>query len=295
MKSGSGPYLKEKEMKKAIATAALAIGLAASIFGASAASAGSILSPEVQAAPLMQWNSGTMLKTATGAPIEWMAKANDDTLFPAMWGRWAWMMCGESVVYVGATGTTGPCESGQIHTFGNEAHLEYYMRHSPSGQTIVFDQEYWSLTPLWEQAHPLYYAEKACKLATVLGDKIIFTPYNHWGSTLFGEWRVGARYCWMTEGQLQFADRDPSVFASDVATFIADTGNRPAHIMIGIATDEGGAYTTPSELASDIQILQKRRINHIWMNANIWAPPRGDGTGDASVFTQAMQLLGYTG
>jgi hypothetical protein len=270
-----------------VATLASA-GFVALTCAAGGAHASSVTPPYQQPVPVTSWTSGAMGAT------DWMIKANDLALLPAGYGRWSWVMCGSSVFY-GAeslklpqppfTSTTDdPCSAGQVRTYTSYWSLLSAVKRHAAGRTVVFDPEYWNLTPAAEQRNEAKYLRLGCQAARKAGIYVIATP-NDAAGNIDADYKAAATYCSVVEIQSQQAELYPGKFRSKVGAFykLVTKIKHPARMMIGLASDPGGQVATATDLEAAYTYARSLGITRAWLNIDPWEPPAGDGTGDASV------------
>ena len=242
--------------------------------------------PYAQPVPVTTWHAGTM------AGSRWMVKANDYAELPAMYGRWTWMMCGTAAAYLTSPYpiTDGPCEPGQIRTFGDYFSLVAAIRAGTSGPLVVFDPEW---VPAVEAANQAYYIRLGCQVAARHHVSVIVTPAGPYTATLWNELATGARYCNVVEIQSQGAETHPLAFQQKVGQFLHIVRRiHHATAMVGLATDPGGGQVALSKLLSDYRWAFAHGVRRFWMNMCAWAPPKGDGTGDPQIAVAFYSAIG---
>ncbi len=294
-----------------LSLAAAAIAALAAPGVASASGAPMQLTPAYhQAVPVTQWNTGQM------AGASWMIKAIDYAEFPAVYGNWAGVLCGESNYYGDIAGSspqspeTGPCEPGQWQTFASAADLETAAQTGDyNGQTMVLDMETWSWTPAVEQADPAFSIQQACTVAKTYGIKVIVTPEGP-AADLTSMYTTAAKYCYMVEDQAQSTERVLSAmrahpaavapfmttFQDQVSPFLKLVRAVPHHagIMLGLATDPGGVVATAAQLEAAFKWAHTTmKVQDYWMNAAAWES--NGGSGYPQVAEAFFKAEGYTG
>jgi hypothetical protein len=191
----------------------------------------------------------------------------------------SWIACGLGTAPPYAS-RTGPCSSGQVPIYASYWVLKKAIAAGKvrPGMTILFDQEVWKWTPAREQAHPEYYIKAAAQLAHANGVHIIETVYEPTIASEIAVEVAAAPYANVIAIQSQDADQHPDRFTSYVAESVqAIRAVSPTiPIMAGLATDAGGRPVTASKMVSEYDQTYSM-VDYFWLNADQWAPPRGQG------------------
>lgn len=277
------------------AIAALAIAAAAVLMTFAASAHAAVTPPPYQQpVPITHWQGGTM------AGVRWMIKANDYAEFPPMYGRWTWMMCGESVIYgmvaqhgVPPSTVPGPCSRNQVQTFGDYWSLAAAISAGRTGTRVVFDPE---AVPAAEQANQARFIRLGCQLAAAHHIAVVVTPQGP-AAQRPAMYAAGARYCTVVEIQSQGLEINPPIFRASVAAFLKIVRGIPRHAapMVGLASDPGGRRVTQAALLSDYRWARSQGVTRFWMNAAAWTgEPYMDGTGDAQIAEAFFKTIGAT-
>jgi hypothetical protein len=190
-----------------------------------------------------------------------------------------WIACGLGTAPPYATGT-GPCHPGQVPVYASYWKLKQAIAAGQvtRGMTILFDQEIWHWTPAREQAHPEYYIKAAAQLARAHGVFIIVTDYQRTRASEIAVEVAAAPYANVIAIQSQEMDQRPDGFLSYVSESVQAIRavNPTVPIMAGLATDADGHPATASKMVREYDETYSL-VNYFWLNADQWAPPRGEG------------------
>jgi hypothetical protein len=215
-------------------------------------------------------------------PENWIIKSNDLAEIQATGADPG------SFQYVGCGGRSDPlrCHSGQVHIYTNF----YVFRQAVEGGltgTVIIDYETWAYTPARQAARPDYFIRRTQRLvarADGRGQDIVTieTPGGKRSqSQLISEdvtaVRAGSP---IVEIQSQFGVAQPRAkfrpFVSKAIRAIRKVSKKVT-ILVGLATDAGGTPVTAREMVRSYRIALQRHAQGFWLNAAMWAPPRGKG------------------
>ncbi|HEY2077376.1 MAG TPA: hypothetical protein VGH53_13675, partial [Streptosporangiaceae bacterium] len=145
----------------------------------------------------------------------WLIKQNDLAAIGTQYQPlFRWVACGVATANGPGGVPGGACSPGQVPTFGNYFLLKQAIADGQvvTGQTILFDQEPWVLTPPREQAKPGQYARMIGKLCQAHGIRLIFTATDHVLSAAIPVDKIAAHYAYAVSIQTQRNDGDPAKF-----------------------------------------------------------------------------------
>jgi hypothetical protein len=226
-----------------------------------------------------------------------LVKSNDLTAVGSGYGHdFRWVACGLG---------TGPpyassyvaCKPGQVPIYASYKQLELDISSGSlkPGTTILFDQETWSWTPLWEQRHPWFWLKQAGLLAHRHGIKIIETTYASSSAAEIGNAVASAPYADVVSIQTQRLDGNPAAFlafSQQAVAAVRAVSNVP--IMLGLAPDAGGipvpAWKITQEYNQTYNLAQ-----YYWQNADQWnrGPANGcERTGCGATVDQFFASIG---
>jgi hypothetical protein len=209
---------------------------------------------------------------------EWMIKDNDLTVLGGL-GSYAWVGCGATTSPLTSSGYA-PCQPGEDPIFTDYDTFQQAVEGGQvtSGETVIFDNEDWSYTPLWERKNQERYESLAAVLAMRHGITFIDTPSAKTYAQIVEEDAAAAKYSSVVVIQSQALDSNPLTFQASVVRAVAAIRkvNPTIPILAGLATDALGKPTTVQDMIDDYTDV-KSDVQGFWLNANTWPPPKGRG------------------
>lgn len=227
----------------------------------------------------------------------WMIKDNDLAAIGNI-GSYEWIGCGASTA-PGTTNNYTPCQTGEdpIYTNYDSFVSDIDDGTLTSGDTVIFDDENWSLTPAWERADQVQYQTEAIQDATANGITMISTPFAKSRRALVKEEVAAAKAgASVVEIQAQAVDNNPRVYAQfvDGAAKAIRRVNPNITILAGLATDANGVPTTANALYESYQSV-KQNVAGFWLNADTRPHGRGcSSNGCPKVAVQFLTEIGVT-
>lgn len=226
----------------------------------------------------------------------WMIKSNDLQNIGGI-GSYQVVACGTTA---GPSGfmSNGICEPGQdpIYTSYATFKSDVLSGNVPRGSTVVFDNEWWTLTPTCERQRPEFYETAAALLAIQYGITLIDTPASNVVGGTTEELKAAAKYAGMVEIQAQVYDNHPGTYVHFVKLNVKAVRkvNPNVPIVAGLATDARGIPTTAADMYREWSGV-RNLVQGFWLNANAWAAPRGRGCapqGCPAVAKQFLEMIG---
>ncbi len=258
----------------------LAAALAAAVLGVSSAASAAA----IQAAGPAAVAIGPFTNLMAGQPF--LIKENDLAVIGGK-GTYQWVACGISTDPFNVAEVL-PCAPGQDRIYASFYTLRYDTNHHKlvSGDTIIFDQEGWSITPAYEREHPQEFLQRAAQLAAASGVTIIETPTGatpgHTGVQQQALDVTAAAYAPVIELQDQYLDGNPAAYIATVKVNVAAVRavSKTVVILAGLAPDAGGRPVTSADMLDEYQSVRSI-VQGFWLNADQWAPPKGTGCAPA--------------
>jgi hypothetical protein len=245
---------------------------------------------------------GVVPAQATSAPPtlmagqEWMIKDNDLAVLGGL-GNYEWIGCGSTTAPLTSSGYA-PCQPGDdpIYTDYDTFRDAVEDGQVISGETVIFDNEDWSYTPLWEKQNQEKYEVLAALLARQHDITLIDTPSAKTYAQIVEEDVAAARYASVVVIQSQALDSEPLTFQASVVRAVAAIRrvNPTVPILAGLATDALGKPTTAQDLMDDYADV-KADVQGFWLNADTWLPPKGRGCAPAGCPQIGRQFLSDIG
>jgi hypothetical protein len=203
---------------------------------------------------------------------QWMIKVNDLTIIHNV-GKYEWVGCGLTTAPGTASNYT-PCESGQSPIYASEKALASDLAAGkvPVGNTVIYDNEPWALTPQVEQQNPALYERLAVQVSHSHGNKIMVAPFGHSIKAIISNdlsaARAGADIIDEQFQTLNTAPR-PNARVVRIDTAAIRAANPHTLVLAGLSTDAGGTPTP----AGDLYQVYKATFSVVdgyWFNANPW-------------------------
>ena len=211
----------------------------------------------------------------------WMIKSNDLATIGGL-GSYEWVGCGMTTAPLTPDNNYTPCKQRQdpIYTDYSVFQSDVNSQVLKPGDTVIFDDEQWRYTPVWEQQHQAFYQEQAAQLAARNGIRFINSPFAQSPSKMIRLEESAAKYASVVEVQAQAFDSNPTHYRAFILRAVrairAVNANVP--ILVGLSSDAKGVPTTADRLLKSYQRV-KDSVQGFWLNANTWG---SSGQGCAS-------------
>ena len=228
----------------------------------------------------------------------WMIKDDDLAIIGGI-GSYEWVGCGESTA-PGTANNFTPCQPGEDPIYTNYDTFVNDINDGTlsSGDTVIFDDENWPLTPAWERVDQVQYQTEAIQAANANGITLISTPFAVSRRALVKEEVAAAEAgASVVEIQAQATDNNPRVYAKFVAGAVKAIRRANPNIMIlaGLATDANGVPASANALYESYQAV-KQDVASFWLNADTRTNGKGcSPKGCPKVALQFLADLGVTG
>jgi hypothetical protein len=218
-----------------------------------------------------------------GASKLWLIKDNDLRVIGDQYRPlFRWSACGVATENGPGGVPGGACKPGQVPTHASYIALKHAIADGQlvKGDTILFDQEPWALTPPHEQAKPRQYARMVGKLCNARGIRLVWTATDHVLSDAIPVDRIAAHFAYAVSIQTQRNDYDPAKFIRFArrAVRAVHSASRTVKVMIGLAPDAGGHPVTAADMLREYKATYSL-VDGFWLNSSAW----GNGTGCAPV------------
>jgi hypothetical protein len=190
-----------------------------------------------------------------------------------------WISCGLSTDPFNVT-INEPCAPSEIRTYASYSWLQKDIADGklPSGSTILFDPEFWVITPRWEVANPDKFLRKAARLCAQHHITIIEAPVGDAkdGGQL-NQQVTAARYAPIVDLQDQYEAPDVAGYISTTKAAVAAMRkvNPNVTILAGIAPSSNDQVPiTAAQMYQEYRGVYSS-VQGYWLNADEWAGAPG--------------------